>query len=96
MLLDSNIIIYAAQPSHQVLRQFIAAHAPAVSAVGYTAFPMPRPKYARVAAITFGASSTAEVIVGIAMSAKLRSMRLRMSASDDVAPTRMLSTYATL
>lgn len=35
MLIDSNIIIYAAQPSYSVLRQFIANHAPAVSAVSY-------------------------------------------------------------
>lgn len=35
MLIDSNIIIYAAQPPHTVLRQFIATHAPAVSAVSY-------------------------------------------------------------
>lgn len=35
MLLDSNIIIYAAQPGHAALRQFIAANAPSVSAVSY-------------------------------------------------------------
>lgn len=35
MLLDSNIIIYAAQPSYAGLRQFIALHAPVVSAVSY-------------------------------------------------------------
>lgn len=35
MLLDSNIIIYAAQPEHDTLRRFIADHAPAVSAVSY-------------------------------------------------------------
>jgi toxin FitB len=35
MLLDSNIIIHAAQPQHAGLRQFIATHAPAVSAVSY-------------------------------------------------------------
>ena len=35
MLLDSNIIIYAAQPQYPQLRQFIAANAPAVSAVSY-------------------------------------------------------------
>lgn len=35
MLIDSNIIIYAVQPTHTVLRQFIATHAPAVSAVSY-------------------------------------------------------------
>ena len=35
MLVDSNILIYAAQPAHAHLRQFIAAHAPAVSAVSY-------------------------------------------------------------
>ena len=35
MLLDSNIIIYAAQPRHAALRQFIAANVPAVSAVSY-------------------------------------------------------------
>jgi len=34
MLLD-NIIIYAAQPQHPGLRQFVATHAPAVSAVSY-------------------------------------------------------------
>lgn len=35
MLVDSNILIYAAQPAHAYLRQFIAVHAPAVSAVSY-------------------------------------------------------------
>lgn len=35
MLLDSNIIIYAAKPEHADLRQFIATHAPAVSIVSY-------------------------------------------------------------
>ncbi len=35
MLIDSNIIIYAAQPEHNRLRQWIAETAPAVSAVSY-------------------------------------------------------------
>ncbi|MGB3509413.1 MAG: type II toxin-antitoxin system VapC family toxin [Microcoleaceae cyanobacterium] len=35
MLLDSNIIIYAAQPENTALRQFIAEHSPAVSALSY-------------------------------------------------------------
>ena len=35
MLVDSNILIDAAQPAHTHLRPFIAAHAPAVSAVSY-------------------------------------------------------------
>ncbi len=35
MLIDSNIIIYAAQPANTALRTFIAQHAPAVSAVSY-------------------------------------------------------------
>jgi len=35
MLLDSNIIIYAAQPDRADLRQFIAEYAPAVSVVSY-------------------------------------------------------------
>ncbi|MCZ6678059.1 MAG: type II toxin-antitoxin system VapC family toxin [Candidatus Poribacteria bacterium] len=35
MLLDSNIIIYAAQPEHRHLRSFIARYAPAVSAISY-------------------------------------------------------------
>lgn len=35
MLIDSNIIIYAAQPSHKMLRLFIAQHAPVVSAISY-------------------------------------------------------------
>jgi hypothetical protein len=35
MLIDSNVIIYAAQPAHGALREFVAQHAPAVSAVSY-------------------------------------------------------------
>ncbi len=35
MLLDSNIIIYAAQADQAALRQFIAEHAPVVSVVSY-------------------------------------------------------------
>ncbi|HSJ56668.1 MAG TPA: type II toxin-antitoxin system VapC family toxin [Anaerolineae bacterium] len=35
MLVDSNIIIYASLREHADLRKFIAAHAPAVSAVSY-------------------------------------------------------------
>jgi toxin FitB len=35
VLLDSNIIIYASQPEHEWLRQFIAEHSPFVSAVTY-------------------------------------------------------------
>lgn len=33
MLLDSNIIIYAARPEHAELRQLIASQAPAISAI---------------------------------------------------------------
>ena len=33
MLLDSNVIIYAARPEHIALREFIAAHEPAVSVI---------------------------------------------------------------
>ncbi|MGK7924585.1 MAG: type II toxin-antitoxin system VapC family toxin [Spirulina sp.] len=35
MLLDSNIIIYSAQPDYEQLREFIAENTPAVSAVSY-------------------------------------------------------------
>lgn len=35
MLLDSNIIIYAAQPIYPHVREFIADHAPSVSAISY-------------------------------------------------------------
>lgn len=35
MLIDSNIIIYAAKPEFAQLRQFIAEHTPLVSAVSY-------------------------------------------------------------
>ena len=35
MLLDSNIIIYAAQPERAALRQFITEHAPVVSVISY-------------------------------------------------------------
>ena len=36
MVLDSNIIIYAAQAEHDTLRQFIADHTPAVSVISVT------------------------------------------------------------
>jgi hypothetical protein len=35
MLVDSNIIIYAALPEHEDLRRLIAEQAPAVSAASY-------------------------------------------------------------
>jgi hypothetical protein len=35
MLIDSNIIIYATKPEQITLRQFIAQHNPAVSAISY-------------------------------------------------------------
>ncbi|MCP3958446.1 MAG: type II toxin-antitoxin system VapC family toxin [bacterium] len=35
MLIDSNIIIYAALPQHEDLRRFIAVHAPAASVVSF-------------------------------------------------------------
>lgn len=35
MLLDSNIIIYSAQPQYPYLRELIAEHSPAVSALSY-------------------------------------------------------------
>jgi predicted nucleic acid-binding protein len=35
MLLDSNIIIYSAQPENEFLRKLIAERAPSVSAVSY-------------------------------------------------------------
>lgn len=35
MLLDSNIIIYAAQAEHEFLREFIAENSPYVSALSY-------------------------------------------------------------
>ncbi len=35
MLLDSNIIIYAAKPEHHELRRYIATNAPAVSAISF-------------------------------------------------------------
>jgi toxin FitB len=39
MLIDSNIIIYAAKPEHANLRRFIADHTPVVSAVSYVEVP---------------------------------------------------------
>jgi predicted nucleic acid-binding protein len=35
MILDSNIIIYSAEPQYQHLRDLIARHAPSVSAISY-------------------------------------------------------------
>ncbi len=35
MLLDSNIIIYAAQAEYSALRQFIETHTPAISVISY-------------------------------------------------------------
>lgn len=35
MILDSNIIVYSAEPQYQTIRDLIARHAPSVSAVSY-------------------------------------------------------------
>src|SRR4051794_2195702 len=35
MILDSNIVIYAAQPEHEELREFIRKQAPGVSGITY-------------------------------------------------------------
>lgn len=35
MLVDSNIIVYAAQPEHAALRRFMETHTPAVSVISY-------------------------------------------------------------
>lgn len=35
MLLDSNIVIYAAKPEYSQLREFIVEHSPAFSAISY-------------------------------------------------------------
>lgn len=35
MLIDSNVIIYAAKPEYKSLRTFIAEHTPVVSAISY-------------------------------------------------------------
>jgi toxin FitB len=35
VLLDNNIIIYAAQPEYPKLRELIANHSPAISALSY-------------------------------------------------------------
>lgn len=35
MVIDSNIIIYAAQPEHDELRRFVADNSPAISAISY-------------------------------------------------------------
>src|SRR5215213_5373760 len=35
MLVDSNIIIYAAKPEYLTIRQFIVEHTPAISAISY-------------------------------------------------------------
>jgi hypothetical protein len=35
MLLDNNVIIYAAQPENSRLREFVAEHEPMVSALSY-------------------------------------------------------------
>ena len=35
MILDSNIIIYSAEPQYQPIRDFITRHGPSVSAVSY-------------------------------------------------------------
>ena len=35
MLIDSNLIIYAALPEHEKLRRFILQHDPSVSAITY-------------------------------------------------------------
>jgi len=85
MLLDSNIIIYSAQPAHADLRAMIAASAPAVSAIsvvevlGYHKLPDPErahfEEFFRVATVL----AVSEVVISRAVT--LRQQR-RMTLGD--------------
>lgn len=85
MLIDSNIIIYAAQTEHADLRQFIADHSPAISAVGYVEVlgfhNLSEQERAHLEAF-FSASTILPITQGVLDQAvQLRQMR-RMSLGD--------------
>jgi toxin FitB len=76
VILDSNIIIYAALPEHADLRQFIAKHTPAVSAVsvvevlGYHLIP-------QTERVTFEAFFQAVEVLPVSESVIARAVQLR-------------------
>jgi len=87
MLLDSNIVIYAAQPEHAFLRQFIAEHSPSVSAVTYVevlGFHRLTPNDRTYLEAFFAASDVLPLTQNILDEAvRLRQMR-RMSLGDSL------------
>jgi predicted nucleic acid-binding protein len=76
MLLDSNIIIYAAQPKHHELPQLIAEQAPAVSAISYVEV-LGYDQLTTLEKRYFGMFFNAATILGISESIILRAVELR-------------------
>jgi predicted nucleic acid-binding protein len=98
MLLDSNIIIYAAQPEWVSVREFIAANTPAVSLISYVealGYHRLKSKEQQFLAEFFEASVILPITDDIAETAiQLRQQR-RMTLGDAlIAGTALVHDYA--
>jgi toxin FitB len=85
MLLDSNIIIYAAEPDQVILRQFIRENNPAVSLVSYVetlGFHRLSPEDRQFLEEFFAASDVLPITQEIADQAVLLRQQRRMSLGD--------------
>jgi hypothetical protein len=76
MIIDSNIIIYAAKPEYEALRDFVATHAPAVSAVSYVEF-LGYHKLTDTERVLFGAFFTAAVVLPLSQLVLEQAVKLR-------------------
>jgi toxin FitB len=87
MLLDSNIVIYAAQAEHQRLRELIREHAPAVSCISYIevlGYPSLRQQEIAFFSMFFDAAEILPLSNAIMLEAvKLRQKR-RMTLGDSI------------
>lgn len=85
MLIDSNIIIYAAQPGQTALRQFIQDNEPAVSVVSYVetlGYHQLDENEKRFLEAFFAASEVLPITDGIVKWAVMLRQRRRMSLGD--------------
>jgi predicted nucleic acid-binding protein len=99
MLLDSNIIIYAALPEHQFLRDLISTHSPSSSWVSYAevmGFPRLDPNDAQFFNAFFAASRKFDVSGSVVLKATELKRQRRMSLGDSLIAATALIENLTL
>src|SRR5207245_4794293 len=87
MLIASNLIIYAAQPAHSALRQFIAANNPAVSVISYVevlGFHRLTPEDQQLFRRFFASAETFQITFPILDQAVTLRQQRRMSLGDSL------------